>query len=163
MTAKKTTKSEVAAVKKANSAALLMEQQNEKARQALEMRKAGQTWWYIAEKLKITETAASNLVSQAITAAANMVDEGAKRSLLALEIERLDELQRAVWTDAVTGDIRAVEAALKIIQARSKVLGLDNISNSTVTNNTIVVAGTSEQYVNALRQIAQKTYIPEGE
>lgn len=156
-------KTELAAVKKANSAALLIEKQNEDARRALEMRKQGQSWWYIAEKLGITESAASNLVSHAITAAANLVDEGMKRNLLALEVERLDELQRAVWTDAVGGDIRAVEAALKIIQARSKVLGLDNITTGTVTNNTIVVAGTSEEYVAALQRVARSAHIIEGE
>lgn len=156
-------KTELVAVHKANSAALLMEQQNEKARKALELRKAGHTWWHIAENLGVTETAASNLVSHAIAEAAAMVDEGAKRALLALEIERLDELQRAVWTDATSGDIRAVEAALKIIQARSKVLGLDNITGNTVTNNTIVVAGTSEQYVDALRKIAYRSHLAEGE
>jgi hypothetical protein len=72
-----------------------------------------------------------------------------------MEVERLDTLQRAVWQDAIGGDIKAVETALRIIQARAKVLGLDNMPVNTVTNNTIVVAGTPEEYVSALRKVVE--------
>lgn len=151
---KATTKKDVVAVKKANSAALLMEKQNEMARRALSMRKMGRSWWDIAESLQISENQASQLVSHAINQAAALVDEGMKRSLLAMEVERLDDLQAAIWADALGGDLKAVETTLKIIQARAKVLGLDNIQTTSVTNNTIVVAGTSEEYVAALKRVA---------
>lgn len=42
-----------------------------------------------------------------------------------LENQRLDELLAAVWPRAMKGDVRSVEAALKIGERRAKMLGLD--------------------------------------
>ena len=152
---KATTKKAVAQIKAASSAAILREQESINAHKALEMRRSGKTWWQIAETLKISERYAANLVHKALEEAANLVDHGAKQQLLALEVDRLDNLQQAVWQDAIGGDLKAVETALRIIQTRSKVLGLDNMPTSTVTNNTIVVTGTSEEYVAALRRVSE--------
>ncbi|CAB4194596.1 hypothetical protein UFOVP1264_51 [uncultured Caudovirales phage] len=163
MTAKQPTKTAVAKIKKANAAAVLQEQQNEIARKAYEMRKSGKSWYQIAENLKITERNAAEQVANAISTAAAFVDEGTKQYLLAMEVERLDDLQQAVWQDAIGGDIKAVETALRIIQARAKVLGLENVTTSTVTNNTIVVAGTSEEYVSALRRVVELPAIEVGD
>jgi len=146
---------EIARTKKVTSAALLQDERNEKARKALEMRRSGRSLWSIAEHLGISERNVNTLISDALKEAADLVDAGHKRSLLAMEVDRLDELQSAVWQDAINGDRQAVETALKIIQARAKVLGLDNMPTSTITNNTIVVAGTSEEYVAALRRVAE--------
>ena len=41
------------------------------------------------------------------------------------ENERLDALLEAVWPDALTGDPRAIETALKISDRRAKLNGLD--------------------------------------
>ena len=43
----------------------------------------------------------------------------------ALELARLDALQVALWDDAVGGDVKAVNAVLRIIEQRSRLLGLD--------------------------------------
>jgi hypothetical protein len=42
-----------------------------------------------------------------------------------LELARLDRLQVAVWDDAMDGNVRAVDTALRIIDRRCKLLGLD--------------------------------------
>lgn len=41
------------------------------------------------------------------------------------ENERLDALLEAVWPDAQTGDLRAVETVLKLMDRRAKLNGLD--------------------------------------
>lgn len=41
------------------------------------------------------------------------------------EGERLDALLEAVWDDALQGDLRAVDAALKIADRRAKLYGID--------------------------------------
>lgn len=41
-----------------------------------------------------------------------------------LELARLDALQSAVWDDAMNGDIKAVQAVLRTIDARIRLLGL---------------------------------------
>jgi orotate phosphoribosyltransferase-like protein len=153
--AKKTASKNLAEVKKANNAALALEKENKLAMEAYQLRQAGVSWWDIAEQLKISEQYASNLVQHKIKEAARLVDEGIKKSMLTMEIDRLDSLQKAVWNDAMLGDRQAVETALKIIMARAKVLGLDAIPTSTVTNNTIVVSGTPDEYVNALKKVSE--------
>jgi hypothetical protein len=47
----------------------------------------------------------------------------------ALELTRLDALQRAVWEQAESGDVRALEAVLKIMDRRAKLLGLDQVES----------------------------------
>ena len=41
------------------------------------------------------------------------------------EVERLDLLTKAVWQHAMAGDPTAIDKALKIIDRRAKLLGLD--------------------------------------
>jgi hypothetical protein len=42
-----------------------------------------------------------------------------------LEEARLDDLQEGIWDKALAGDSRAVEVALKVLERRAKLLGLD--------------------------------------
>ena len=42
-----------------------------------------------------------------------------------LEVQRLDALQVGLWDKAVSGDVKAVNAVLRIIEQRSRLLGLD--------------------------------------
>ena len=144
---------ELAKTKKALAEAEARERRNQMAIRAHQMRREGVPWWDIAEALGITEQAASLLVSERIAAAADLVDVGQRRTLLTMELDRLDQLQRAVWTDALGGDTRAVETCLKIIDKRAKLLGLENANGQTVTNNTIVVPGNTVEYVAALRAV----------
>jgi hypothetical protein len=71
-----------------------------------------------------------------------------------MEIDRLDQLQSAVWRQAVSGDLAAVDRALKVIQARAKLLGLEDMTVNNITNNTVVIAGSGDDYVAALRAYA---------
>lgn len=130
-----------------------------KALRAYELRSAGTPWWDIAEELGVTERYAASLVANKIASAARMVDEGVKQHLLAMEVERLDQLQRSVWDRALGGDLRAVDAVLRIITTRAKILGLENATASTVTNNTIVVAGNTDEYIAALQRATHQEVI----
>jgi len=40
------------------------------------------------------------------------------------EVARLDALQAALWDDALAGDVAAVDAVLRIVVTRCRVLGL---------------------------------------
>jgi predicted transcriptional regulator len=132
----------------------VQEKQDEQARLAYEMRQDGKSWYSIAKALGLTESAASQSVSRAMEQAAGYVSEQAKRNLLALEVTRLDRLQEVVWPQAMQGNLRAMDMALRIIMARAKVQQLDVIPDTSITNNTLVVTGSSEEYVAALRAIA---------
>ena len=125
-----------------------------RARLAYEMRQDGKSWYSIAKTLGLTESAASHSVARAMEQAAAYVSEQAKKQLLELEVARLDRLQEVVWPTAMQGNLRAMDMALRIIMARAKVLQLDTIPETSITNNTLVVSGSSEEYVAALRAIA---------
>lgn len=49
--------------------------------------------------------------------------------LRTLEVRRLDALQASLWSAAMTGDVEAATACLRIILARVKVLGLAETGN----------------------------------
>lgn len=137
-----------------DSALLLAEKRDEQAHLAYEMRREGKSWYAIGKALGITESSARNGVSRAMTEAAAYVSTGSKQELLTMECERLDAMQAAIWGPAMAGSTRAIESILRIIQTRAKLLGLDSIPDTTITNNTLVVTGSSEEYVAALRAIA---------
>ena len=46
--------------------------------------------------------------------------------MVGVELGRFDELLNAVWDNAKSGDLRAVETALNISRDRRKMMGLDN-------------------------------------
>lgn len=146
---------------RAKSDAEQMQRENERALAAYQMRASGKSWWDIAEALGVSEGQAASLVAHKISAAARLVDEGYKRHLLALEVERLDRLQETLWDRALGGELRAVDTILKIITTRAKILGLENAVASTVTNNTVVVAGNSDEYIAALQKAVRKG--PDGD
>lgn len=137
-----------------SSALILAEEQDEKARQAYEMRQDGASWYTIAKALNMSESAVRRSLDKSMEMAAAYVSTEAKRRLLALEVDRLDRLQAVIWPNAMQGNMRAISQVVQIIMARAKVLGLDAIPDTVVTNNTLVVTGDSEAYVAALRTIA---------
>lgn len=157
MTARKTsTAIAMSQTKQAIADAEKNERQAKLAKQAHQLRTEGASWFEIAEELRVTEDVASTLVANRVRAAAALVDEGSKRQILSLELERLDVLQRSVWTTAITGDTRSIDTALKIMAARAKLLGLDvGMNANQVTNNTIVIPGNPVEYVAALRAISE--------
>ena len=56
----------------------------------------------------------------------------------ALELVRLDALQASLWDDAVGGDVKAVIAVLRIIELRSRLLGLDKPGAGDATETVVM-------------------------
>lgn len=54
----------------------------------------------------------------------------AVESLQRLESARLDALQVAIWDKAMSGDAAAAQAVVRIITARSRILGLDGATET---------------------------------
>lgn len=93
-----------------------------KERRALELRRAGLTYDRIAAQLGYTNK----------SAAKKAVERGIQRTLQepadelrVLETDRLDRLQTALWPGAMEGDEKKALAILKLMERRSKLLGLD--------------------------------------
>jgi hypothetical protein len=94
----------------------------DKERRALEARRDGWSYDEIADK--ITGGVRAN--------AYRVVQNGLRRTLVepalelrVLEQERLDALLRPVMLQAKDGNLRAVETALRIMERRARLLGLD--------------------------------------
>ena len=96
----------------------------ERRKKALEFRKAGMTYEQIAGELGVTTAAAYKSVMVALKAIREKQDEAAE-DVLALEIERLDIMLMGIMPQARRGNQGAIDRVLRIMDRRSKYLGLD--------------------------------------
>ena len=92
--------------------------------QCLHLRREGCSHREIAARLGIAPSTAYKRVRHALDAvnARNAEEAGGLR---ALELLRLDELQEAIWDNALGGEERSVGRVLAIMERRAKLLGLD--------------------------------------
>lgn len=123
------------------------------AKAALALKRAGYDLFTIAEKLGMTERASARAIQAGLEMAASTIGFAERRELLALEVDRLDTLQTALWPNAMDGDVRSAEAILKIVNQRSRLLGLEDAGDQAAAT-TVVVAGDSNAYVAALQHAA---------
>lgn len=93
----------------------------EKAKQALELRRAGWGYQEIADEVGFSNKGTAYKVVQ--KALAEIPRESAK-ALLDLELERLDDLFSGLYEAARNGDNFSVDRALKIMDQRARLLGL---------------------------------------
>lgn len=98
---------------------------SERRSKAIKLRLAGLDWTEIAQRLDYASRgAAATDVSRALEQnrkeESTLVDE-----LRQTETLRLDRLMAGLWPKAAAGNVRAAEAALKIIDRRCKLWGLD--------------------------------------
>jgi len=90
-------------------------------RDALRLRSEGLSYREIAERLGVDTSTAYRRVQRALSA----VPAEDVETHRALELDRLDALQRAVWDKAIDGNLNALDRVLAIMSRRSKLLGLD--------------------------------------
>lgn len=105
----------------------------ERKRNALELRLAGASYRDIAQALEVSPATALQDCKEALAdIPAQQADE-----MRTVELSRLDRLQRAVWPRAIKGDLQAVDRAIKIIDRRAKLFGLDAPQQVQITANDI--------------------------
>jgi hypothetical protein len=93
-------------------------------KEAVDLRVEGKTYREIGQELGVTPTRARQLVSEALAALQKDTAESAEE-LRRLELDRLDQLQSGLWEEAAGGNLKAVGAALKIMERRARLVGLD--------------------------------------
>ena len=88
----------------------------------LELRRMGYTWQKIADSVGYADhTGAYAAYKRAMKRTLQQpADE-----LRSQEIDRIDNLQLILWDQAVTGDVKAIMAIIKLMERRAKLLGLD--------------------------------------
>jgi predicted DNA-binding protein (UPF0251 family) len=89
--------------------------------EALRLRSQGLTYRQIASRLGVNESTAYRRVQRALEA----IPFEEVSEYRQLEQVRLDALQQAIWDKAMSGDLRAIDRVLAILQRRAKLLGLD--------------------------------------
>lgn len=95
---------------------------NERARQALELRKAGVHYVDIARQLGYaSHVGALNAVQRAL----KMTLQEPADDVRQLELERLDTMWAKTWEWVQNNDPRAIDRALRLMERRSRYLGLD--------------------------------------
>jgi hypothetical protein len=98
-------------------------------RAALDLRKGGKSYGEIAELMGVKRVRAYRLVKAALL---KIIKEPAE-DVLQLELERLDQLLEAVWFKALSSDPLAINSALRIMERRAKLLGLDKAREALVS------------------------------
>lgn len=99
----------------------------ERAARALELRKEGKTFQEIADEphgegtLYASKQSAYDAVKRAMQ---DLTREPASE-LLELELARLDSMWGIHYLNAMAGDVQALDACMKIMQRRAKMLGID--------------------------------------
>jgi hypothetical protein len=87
----------------------------------MEMRLEGKTQKEIGRTLGLTRTGVFRAVEAALKRTLNPPAE----KLRALELAKLDVMERALWRRVETGDEEAIDRTLRIAKRRAELLGLD--------------------------------------
>lgn len=127
----------------------------QRAKAAHQARLEGMSWAEAAEYAGYkTGVVAQVEVKAYLQKAALELSREEKLERLGWELERLDTLQRGIWDQALNGDIKAVDACVRIINTRSKLLGLETLHETEhVTHKTLIIKGERADYVQSLKQV----------
>lgn len=91
--------------------------------QALKLRARGKLYREIAEDLGIGQTTAYDYVQ----AAMKEIPRENAEIVFNLDVDRLDKAMDALWPAVLEGDVKAIEAMLKIHDKRVKLFHLDKV------------------------------------
>ncbi|MGV9668648.1 helix-turn-helix domain-containing protein [Nocardia niigatensis] len=91
---------------------------------ALQLRETGANYRQISQALDISMSTAHKYVKQAM---AEIVREPAE-SVLQLELSRCDVMLLSIWKSVTKGDLQAIDRALRIMDRRAKLTGVDQLA-----------------------------------
>ena len=105
----------------------------ERRRLAFELRKAGASYEEIGRSLGCTKQSAHAMVHKVLAELRARTEETAE-DVRSLELHRLDSLLKGLWPKASQGDPLRVEKALKVMERRAKMTGIDMPDKFAETN-----------------------------
>lgn len=126
----------------------------ERANQAYELRISGKLPGEIAQIMGISHPDVLRMFTERFAYDASYLTEGERKSILGLELARLEALQTAVWPAAMMGDPKSVDSAVKIIQARAKISGLEKVDPVVQKSLVLVMGDKEEDYIAALKAVS---------
>ena len=111
--------------------------------EALNLRITGHDYRVIAEELGVSVKTAYYDVQDALAYLAKHERQLAER-IRALELARCDAMQACLWPSIESGDAESVEVALKVMERRAKLLGLDAPTEVIVTKRPLATVPLAE-------------------
>lgn len=119
-----------------------------------ELKQRGLTWQETADIIGHGDASRAYAEHERFMQLAVMEMEAAeRRRALQMEVGRLDRLQADYWPKAREGDLFAAKFVLDCIQARVKLMRLDQPEASEVSRTVVMVEGDGPQYVAQLKRL----------
>lgn len=123
----------------------------ERRKKALALRLGGATLTDIAETLGVSIGTVHNDIRKCLSD----IPRAEADELRSQEVARLDKLQGACWPLALGGDLAAIDRAVKIIDRRAKMLGLDAPQQVEVTGADVDLDATVERLLLVARAVTE--------
>ena len=120
---------------------------------AAKLRTCGLGWQEIGERLGVTKAYAFNSCHSVLQREAATRRESLPAAL-ALEQRRLDALLSSIYERALSGEVEAIDRALKIAERRARLLGLDAPQRTELTALVAQAATASTEEI--LRELAHR-------
>lgn len=120
----------------------------ERRGRALELRKAGATFEQIAQQIGYADR---HTARDAVMRGLQDLTRDNAEEVLELELSRLDALLVGLWGPARRGDTQAVQTILKVMERRSKYLGLDDYESR--------MASVAEEQIRITEQQAETVVV----
>ena len=125
----------------------------QRAYNAYKDRLAGDSWLAIASNYHYkTPGGAKAEVTNLINAANEVIDAEYKEEVTQMELERLDAMQKSIWDSAESGDLKAIETVLKIMNHRAKLTRIGELDETDGKTQTIIIS--EADYVTRLKEIS---------
>ena len=99
----------------------------------MQLRKAGVGYADIGTALGISTAGAYKSVMRALELLAEKTNENAEH-VRDIELQRLDAMLKALWPRVLSGDEKAIDRVLRIMDRRARYLGLDAPERRDVTS-----------------------------
>ena len=130
----------------------------ERAYRAYKAHLSGKSWQEIAvEEQYPSAEAVSYDVKRYMDEARSLVVHHSARSMLELEVARMDALQSFAWPQAERGHVPSMAFVLAVIKERARLVGLDpEQMNEGDKTNTVVVPKDSDGFISAMQRAAQE-------
>lgn len=126
-----------------------------RADQAYDMLMSGMSHSEVAAALDYnSSTELGRAVRERMGQEARNITSLERESILAMEMARLDRLQRAHWESALYGDIKSTEIVLKIMALRIKITGIDQPDAQQGQHTVLIVSGDEQSYIEKLKGLA---------
>lgn len=133
----------------------------ERQAKVVELVRAGYSQRQVAARLSISQAQ----VRRDVAAIRKEITQFAAQTLeafRAMEIDRLEQMQQSIFPRAVDGDLKAIDAMLRIMQRRAALLGLDASVRTVTPGGEDLPAPTPESQGQTFNQTNVMIVIPDN-